>query len=51
MEAMRIQFLDQLSFDEMDLPEIGPCGVTRLVVKMLHRGAAMGIALHTKPSH
>ena len=49
MEAKRVQFLNQLRFDEMDLPEIGTGGCSRFVVEMLHRGAAMGIAFYTKP--
>jgi hypothetical protein len=45
-----LKVFDELFLYKMDLPQIRVSGVFRLIVEMLHVGAAMRVLLYPKPS-
>jgi hypothetical protein len=51
VEAERLKIFDELFLYKMDLPQIRAGGVFRLIVEMLHVGAAMRVLLYPKPSN
>jgi hypothetical protein len=51
VEVERLKMLDQLFLNKMDLPQIRASGVFRLIIEMLHVGAAMRVLLYPMPSN